>query len=148
MGKAGPSNSNLAEAVHYLSKWSKAMGFRWKELHTKVSGEGFTVNEILKMEEKKFTVVVNPGVQNQEPGVFVALGGYEDRVERIVLAVLFDVKLLPEIRKAVFDSIEHVERRYKEKLEELPKLIDEFGADVADMKKDGTFARFAGSSGT
>jgi hypothetical protein len=142
MAGSKPYNSTLAEAVFYMEKWSTAMGLRWKELHAKVTREGMEINDILTYEDKTFTLEVTNGTQNEEPGVKVTVNGNKARIERLILSCGFDVLLLPKIREATLKCIEHVETRFKAKVMELPKIIDDFGADVADLKKDDRRGKF------
>ena len=138
--ESGISNPVLSESVHYLTQWSMAMGKKWKELHEKVTSAGMTCSHVLTYEADDFTIKINPGVQNDDPGVIISTTGFEERIEKFVLAISFDVKLLPKIHEAVHKSLKHVEERYREKIDHLPKVIDDFGADVADLKKGNTFS--------
>jgi hypothetical protein len=141
MAGSKPSNSTLAEAVFYMEKWSAAMGLRWKELHQKVTREGMEINDILTYEDKTFTLEITNGTQNEDPGVKVTVSGNKARIEKLILSCGFDVSLLPKIREATLKCIEHVETRFKAKVQELPKIIDDFGADVADLKKENRRGR-------
>lgn len=135
-----PAEKNKDEASRYsidvLRKWAEAMAYQWGQISKIMSGIGLSPERALKVgtvaiiDEGSFSVVV------KRIRLFI---------HEAVNHADFDVSTLPEIRRLTLEALDTCRQKIAAKIaadlkaklehraklaEVLPKIVDEFGADV------------------
>lgn len=125
---------NVQEAGVYIGKWGEAMAARWEVLHQRAVDAGFTVSTSLKtlpVEEVGHVLIEREG-KNLKGAVRVVVEGTEYPLHEAVLIWGFHLERLEEVRKMVVSALDRFEKELDQKLELLPALVHEFGADAVD----------------
>lgn len=139
MANKVPSQSPSEPArysIDVLKKWAEAMAYQWSRLSKEMTSIGLSPERVLKVgtvaiiDEGSFGVVVK------------RIRLY---IQEAVNNVDFDVSTLPEIRRLTLEALDACRHKIAVKLaadlkaklehrarlaEVLPKIVDEFGADV------------------
>lgn len=135
--------------IETLKKWEQVMVAQWKELYTRLINSNIHVESILEIGKPDSLLGT---IEAARDSIYVVVGQGRTRfLDAVISRDDFDIETLVEFRRLVKESIDKWRTKIEEtekaaekaasekrrKLKEvLPKIIDEFGADVMQFSDE------------
>lgn len=136
-----PYSEPVRYSVDILEKWATAIAREWGEIHQEMSKRVVNAPRALKISD--FAII-------DERSFWIITKSAKMTIRDAVSSMSFDTSLLPHIRRLTLEALSECRKKIQAakdaalkakldkeaKLADLPKIIDEFGADIVQFSPD------------